>query len=73
MFKKGDCVIHLAPTGRKRIRNCQGTILAKDDVMCLIEFDVYVGGHDGDSGGDGNCWWCFPENLELSVITLENE
>lgn len=50
----------------------QGTIIRiKDDnhkfwPKALVEFDEYIGGHDGGGmGKDGHCWWSHFNLLEL--------
>lgn len=57
---------HLGKTGNKKIRNgMAGTVKELTDNFVGVEFDNYMGGHNGSWGGkEGYCWYVFYECLE---------
>ena len=57
---------HLGKTGNKKIRNgMTGTVKKLIENFAGVEFDDYMGGHNGSWGGkQGYCWYLFYECLE---------
>lgn len=70
-FKIGDRVKYTKEVGYTEKKNEIGTIIfIDDDDAFLIEFDNFIGGHDGIhsriKGKKGHCWWrCSKRYLEL--------
>ena len=64
---------HLGKTGNKKIRNgMTGTVKKLIKNFAGVEFDDYMGGHNGSWGGkQGYCWYLFYECLEKMDETKE--
>ncbi len=62
-------------TKNKIISGMAGTVKRLGDTCAGVEFDDYMGGHNGNWGGkDGYCWHVLYERLEkIEEITLNTE
>lgn len=59
-------------TGKKSIIGMTGTVKRLGDTCAGVEFDNYMGGHNGNWGGkDGYCWYVLYERLEKIEDTEE--
>lgn len=80
MLNKNDLYIGMSVVCRnkdnKDFSHTLGTIIALHDMYkrydCLVEFDTYVGGHDGlgwgeTSGKKGHCYWFWASEIEVAV------
>lgn len=69
-FKVGDRVKAIEPVGDSEKIGVCGTVIDVDRGIqpYLVEFDEYIGGHDGEGrfpGKGGRLWWCYRCNIEL--------
>lgn len=60
------------PTGAKSIIGMTGTVKCLSDINAGVEFDDYMGGHNGSwNGKNGYCWYIPYERLEKIEDTEE--
>ena len=83
-FKVGDRVRAIKIVdGKAEVVNQIGTIVGNVRDRLCVEFDNYIGGHDGSlmrgiCGKSGHCWWCDYDDLEFAefekiVITTDGK
>ena len=65
--KVGDRVRATSPVGNDQKEDVIGTIRVYKDAesSICVEFDEYIGGHNGGEFKNGHCWWVYGEDLEL--------
>jgi len=74
--KKERCCYH---SGKKPISLYRkiGKIIKVKPHNYLVEFTIFINGHDGNDGQNegkgkfGHCWFCLDEDFELAIDSLK--